>query len=85
MQCFIFVRTLDDAELHIQQLYFTLDDLKDISLFLKHLVYKLIMDESCTPMFKHCHALLTLLHHRDCRRSFTGDKDFWTETYVSVV
>ncbi len=74
-----FFRTLDDEELHVQQVYFTLDDLKDISLFLKQLLYKLIMDGQVSPMMSHCHTLLSLLHNRDCRRSFTLDKNFWIE------
>ncbi|XP_064392283.1 ubiquitin-protein ligase E3B-like isoform X2 [Halichondria panicea] len=73
------IATLDDEELHTKQQYFTLDDLKDISTFLKHLVYKFIMEVQLPSMFSHCHALLTLLHSRDCRRSFTSDPNFWTE------
>ena len=68
----------------MQQLYFSVDDLKDISLFLRQLVYKIIVEQKPSSMLSHCLALLTTLHNRDSRRSFTGDPSFWIEKFRYV-
>lgn len=67
-----FCSILDDDELFEQQKQFSIAELLEISSFLNRLVFRLIMEGvSHVPFFPHCHALLMLLHSRDCRRPFT--------------
>ena len=80
-----FLRTLDDEELFTQEKYFSLSELREISLFLNQLTYSMIMGnlsaaDSYSGLFSHCHSLLTLLYSRDARRSFV-DPDHWLIRY----
>ena len=86
MFCNFILRTLDDEELLIQEKYFSLSELREISLFLNQLMYSMIMGSSSTGsthsgLFSHCHSLLTLLYSRDARKSFV-DPDLWLIKYV---
>ncbi len=82
----IVLRTLDDEELFTQEKYFSLSELREISLFLNQLTYSMIMGnlsagDSHSGLFNQCHSLLTLLYSRDARRSFV-DPDLWLIRYV---
>jgi hypothetical protein len=84
----IVLRTLDDEELFTQEKYFSLSELREISLFLNQLTYSMIMGNlsagvSHSGLFNQCHSLLTLLYSRDARRSFV-DPDLWLIRYMYV-
>lgn len=78
------VTIYDEYEFYEKQHIFKLDDYKQYSLFLNNFLYNVINNElielktiETNQYFSIFHQLISLLHDKDTKRSFTSVKDFW--------
>ena len=78
------VTIFDEYEFYEKQQVFRIDDYKSMAIFLNNFLYKIIFNElidlsklDLNNYFFVFHQLLTVLHDKDCQRSFTSSNDFW--------
>ncbi len=77
---YYFYSILDDKELFEDQIYFPLNDLKNLTIFLNALVFTCVWDHSLTvsstsSLTSSCVALLALLLQRNRRVPFLTETD----------